>query len=251
MPGGAPLGQLALVHIELDEQAVGIHRDAVALPDQGDGAPHGRLRRHMPHHQAIGAPGEAAIGDQGHLLAEALAHDRGGGGKHLAHPGSSHRPLIADHHHITRVDLVGQNRLQTALLTFKHPRRACEHGRFHPADLGHATLAGQVALQDGQVALGVEGVVQRPDHVLPRGWLGGHSGQHLAQTAIFNGAAVAMEKASFQQEFHHLRNPADAVQVGGDVAAAGFEIANHGNPLADRFKIINRQRHASRARDRQ
>src|SRR3546814_5428738 len=42
---------------------------------------------------------EAAVGDERHRLAQALAVDGGGRGQHLAHAGAALRPLVADDDH--------------------------------------------------------------------------------------------------------------------------------------------------------
>jgi len=65
-PGSPAAGDLRLIHVELDQQPVGIHGDAVALLHQADSAAHGGLGGDVADHQAEGAAGEAAVGDQGH-----------------------------------------------------------------------------------------------------------------------------------------------------------------------------------------
>src|SRR6266436_5755734 len=45
---------------------------------------------------AVAAAGEAAVGDEGDLFAQAFAHDGGGGGEHFSHAGSAARAFEAD-----------------------------------------------------------------------------------------------------------------------------------------------------------
>ena len=205
----------------------------------------------MAHHHAVGAAREAAIGDQGHLVAEAFADDRGGGGEHLAHARSANRALIADHHHIPFADLFGEDRGEGLLLALEHPGRAGEHRRFHTTDLRHAALAGEVALEDGQVPLGVERVTQRPNHVLAGGWFGGDLRQHLPEGAAFHGAAVAVKQARIEQQPHHLGDATGPVQIHGHVTAAWLEVADHRHPLADDLEIVDVEGHAGGAGHRQ
>ena len=55
-----------------------------------------RLRPDMADAEAARAAGEAAVGDQRDLLADALAVERRGGRQHLAHAGAAARALVAD-----------------------------------------------------------------------------------------------------------------------------------------------------------
>ena len=205
----------------------------------------------MAHHQAEGAAGKAPIGDQGHRIQQALAHDRGGGAEHLAHAGAAHGPFLSHHHHIAGVDLLVEDGGQTGLLAFEHPCRACDHRVLNSADLGHGTLLRQVPLEDRQVPLGIERVAERADHVLAGGRLGGHIRQHLLQGLALNGSAVAVEQARIQEQLHHLGNAPGLVQIHGHVATAGLEIADHRHPLADCLEVLDAQVHASCAGHRQ
>ena len=66
------------------------------------GPPRDRLGRDVPGHQAVGRAGEAAVGEQRDLLAEALADERGGDVEHLPHPGAARWALVADHDDVAR-----------------------------------------------------------------------------------------------------------------------------------------------------
>ena len=51
LPGGAAAGDFGLIHVELDQQLLGIHADAVALLHQADRSADGGLRRDVADHQ--------------------------------------------------------------------------------------------------------------------------------------------------------------------------------------------------------
>lgn len=68
--------------------------------DQGDGAADLRLGRDVADHEAVAAAAEASVGDERALLAQAGAHDGGGGREHLGHAGAALGALVADHHHL-------------------------------------------------------------------------------------------------------------------------------------------------------
>ena len=193
----------------------------------------------MAHHQAEGTTGEAAIGDQRHGIQKSLAHDGGGGAEHFTHAGAANGPLMAHHHHIARVDLLVEDGGQAGFLALEHARRAGDHGVFHTADLRHGALFSQVALEDRQVAFGIERIAEGADYVLPSGWNRGHIGEHLLEGLAFDGFALAVEQAGIQQEFHHLGDATGLVEIHGHVAATGLEVADHGHPLADLFEVVN------------
>jgi MoxR-like ATPase len=58
------------------------------------------------------------------FVAESLANECGGDGEHLAHPRSTDRPFIANHHHVTRLDAVGANSGEGRLLAIEDARRS-------------------------------------------------------------------------------------------------------------------------------
>ena len=120
----------------------------------------------MPHHEAVAAAGEAAIGDQRDIGAQALAHQRRGGAQHLAHAGSAAGTLVANHQHITLDHAAVENRLQRLFLGMEHARRTRETQAFLAGDLRHRTLGCQVAAQDHQVAVALDRVVEGANDIL-------------------------------------------------------------------------------------
>ena len=83
-----------------------VDRDLVAVAQRGDRAALDRLGGDVADHQPAGGAGEAAVGEQRDLLAEALADDRRGHLEHLAHPGAAGGALVADHDHVAGLDLL-------------------------------------------------------------------------------------------------------------------------------------------------
>lgn len=64
--------------------------------DQGDGAADLRLWRDVADDEAVRAAGEAAVGDERAVVAQASAHDGGGGGEHLRHAGAALGALVPE-----------------------------------------------------------------------------------------------------------------------------------------------------------
>ena len=91
--------------------------------------------------QAGGAAGEAAVGQQQHVLAEAGALDRAGHGQHLAHARPALGPLVADDDDVARLQRALGDGVHGALLAVEDPRGALEDlgveaGRLHDRALG-------------------------------------------------------------------------------------------------------------------
>jgi len=74
-------------------------------------------------HEPVRRAREAPVGDQRHLLAQALADDRRRDGQHLTHARTARRPLRADHDDIARLNLVREHRRHRRLLAVEHARR--------------------------------------------------------------------------------------------------------------------------------
>ena len=71
----------------VDGALLGVNLDDVAILHEADGTANLRLGGDVSDHEAVGTAGEAAVGDERAVVAEAGAHDGGGGGEHLGIPG--------------------------------------------------------------------------------------------------------------------------------------------------------------------
>ena len=71
---------------------VDVDDDRVAVAHERDRPAAERLRRDVADHQPVRRAGEAAVGDQRHLVAEALADERRRDVQHLAHAGAAGGP---------------------------------------------------------------------------------------------------------------------------------------------------------------
>ena len=63
--------ELGLVHQQVEAAGGDVHADPVAVLDEGDGTAVDRFRRDVADAQAGGAAGEAAVGQQQDILAQA------------------------------------------------------------------------------------------------------------------------------------------------------------------------------------
>src|SRR6185437_9199045 len=103
LPGLAPRRQLGIAELDIERARLGIDGDDVAVAQQADRAADRRFRADMADAEAAGGTREAAVGDERHLVAHALAVDRRRRRQHLAHAGAAARPFIADDDDLTRL----------------------------------------------------------------------------------------------------------------------------------------------------
>src|SRR5690606_37968604 len=91
--------ELGRLDLEVERALLSVDRDHVAVLNETDRAANGRFRSHVSDAEAPRRAREASVGDQRHLVALALAVERGRGGQHLAHAGAALGALVADHEH--------------------------------------------------------------------------------------------------------------------------------------------------------
>jgi hypothetical protein len=123
-------------------------------------------------HEAVGRAAEAPVGEQGDVLAQAGAVDRGGHREHLAHAGAAGGALVADDDDVAALDPAADQRRHRGLLAVEDARRAAVVAALVAAELDHAALGREVAAQDRQAAGRLDRVVERADDLLALG-LGG------------------------------------------------------------------------------
>src|SRR6202007_2098054 len=73
-PGGAPAPQLRRGQLDVQLPSHRVDADPVTVAQQCDRSADGGLGRDVPHDEAVTAPGETPIRDEGHLRAETASH---------------------------------------------------------------------------------------------------------------------------------------------------------------------------------
>ena len=140
--------------------------------------------------------GEAPIGDERHLLAQALPVKRRRGGKHLAHAGSTLGAFVTDDDDIALDDLLTLDRGEGIFLALEHLGRAGELQALHPRDLHDRALGRQRALEADDTAGRRDRRLRVVDHLLvgvPR-----HFVDVLAERLAGHGHAVEMQQAGLR-----------------------------------------------------
>ena len=85
-------------------RGVDVDRDLVAVVHGGDRAAARGLGRDVAGHEAVRGAGEAPVGEQRDVLAQAGAVERRGDGEHLAHARAADGALVADDDDVAGLD---------------------------------------------------------------------------------------------------------------------------------------------------
>ena len=146
----------------------------------------------MADHKTMTAAGEAAIGDQRHLIAQATPHDGRGGGEHFTHARPTAGAFIANHYHVARHHCAVVNPLLGFFFGTEHPCRAGKVGAFLAGDLGHRAVRRQVAIENAQVTFRFQRLGQGRNNRLIQG-IGRHIGQVFRQRSAGHRQAIALQ----------------------------------------------------------
>src|SRR5947208_13744568 len=155
----------------------------------------------MPHDEAVTAPGETPVRDEGHLRSEAVSRDGAGRAQHLAHAGSPTRALPSHHHHVPRAYPASEDRLRRALLALEHTRPSGEALTFLAGDLRHRALGRDVAVEDHEVTVLLQRVRQWAHNVLSA-HVHGNVFEILPHSMTGDREAVRMQEPCCEQHLH-------------------------------------------------
>ena len=224
--------------------------DGVAVADDGERAAVERLGRDVPDHQPVGGAGEAAVGDQRHLVAEPLADERRGDVQHLAHPRPAGGAFVADHDDVARLDRPRLDGGEAVLLGVEHARRAAVMQPLVARELDDAAVGREVAAQDREAARRLERVVPRDDDVLP-GALVGAVGDLAERAAVDRDQHPRATRPAAHQLAGDERDAAGLEEVGRDVAAARLDVGDDRRARRDRVEVVDRELDPGLGGDRQ
>src|SRR6516164_276223 len=121
----------------------------------------------MPHHEAMTSPGEPAVGDQGHLIAESASHDGARRTQHLTHARAAAGTLPADHHDISGPHCSAEDCACRPLLSREDSRPTLEALAFLPRNLGDCAFRCEVPVEDDEVTVLLQRSRERLNNVLP------------------------------------------------------------------------------------
>src|SRR5262245_46703877 len=140
---------LQLVRVELDIEGAfpGVKRNHVAVADERDGAAERGLRADMTDAKPTRGAGEAAVGDERHLVAHALAVKRRGRRQHLAHAGAAFGALVADDDDVAFFVALGADGGEGVLLAIEKEGGAEEFQYLHTGQFDVVAVGREVYLE--------------------------------------------------------------------------------------------------------
>ena len=147
------------------------------------------------------------------------------------------------------LDAAREDRLETVFLAIEHTRRPGHPRRLDAGDLRDTSLGREVAPEDGEMPVRVERALPRADDFLIGPRRVRHVVQHLGNLLPGDRQGVAVQHAVRQQDLHDLGDPARAMEIDGDEASRGLQVAQHRDARADRLEVVERERHAGGVRD--
>src|SRR5690606_31011039 len=150
-----------------------------------------------------------------------------------------------------RLDLAIENGLKRRLLVVEYTRWPRNDWILQPRNFGHSAFRRQIALENGQMPLLVQGLVESANNLLLGAGCIGYVGQLLGNRLPGNSDAIAIDQAGIKQHFHDLRHAARLMEIDRQILAAGLEVADNGYALTHTFKIIDGPFNAGRMRDGQ
>src|SRR4029079_9767481 len=149
----------------------------------------------------------------------------------LAHAGAAARALVADDDVVAGLDRAGGGRGHRVLLALEDAGRALVVDALVAGQLHDGALGREVAAEDREAAGLLDGVGERADDLLAGRLL--RLARVLADAAAGDGLGVLVEDPRLEQALGHDADAAGVVEVLGDEAAAGLEVAGRGRGRSD------------------
>ena len=215
-----------------------IHRNEVAISNNGQWPALGRFWRDVPHKATAVRPGEAAIGHQRRLSGQSAAVEELHGDVHLAHAGAPFWPFVADDDHLPFRHPPLQNCLVGSLLHVEAARLAGEgmHARIDGRRLGDCRIGRQVAPQGGQSAALRPGLLVAPDDVP----VAGHNSAHIVRHRLAgDGQRVPVQKR--KDLVHYCGHTSRRIEIGHVGRCGRVHPGDVRRRPAERFKLAHRQ----------
>ena len=158
-------GELFVGEEYVDGAGWDVDLDDVAVHEFADVASAGCLGGDVTNAESAGAATEAAVGDEGALLAEVHALDVGGGVEHLLHAGSALGSFVGDDDDVAGLDSSAEDALAGVFLAVEDDGGTAEvpDTLIDAGGLDDAAVLGDVAEEHGEAAIARVGVLDVAD----------------------------------------------------------------------------------------
>src|SRR5262249_61786217 len=139
-----------------------IKNNGMGVLNRRDGATVSRLGRDMTGHEAMSRSGKPSVGNKRDGITQTGAHKRRGDTQHLAHPGPTLRPFVANDNHVVGLDFPFLHGLTRVFLTVEHAARGFVDHSFMSRNFNHTTSRGWITRENRQPPAAVLRVRQWP-----------------------------------------------------------------------------------------
>mmetsp|Transcript_19599 Transcript_19599/g.54488 ORF Transcript_19599/g.54488 Transcript_19599/m.54488 type:complete len:309 (-) Transcript_19599:790-1716(-) len=199
----------------------------------------------MANNEAMGTAGEAAISEESAVVSESGPHDGAGGSQHFGHAWAALGPLVAndDDSPLEAWGVLGE-RVQHFLLAVKAPGHSLKLEPLLAGDLGNRALGSEVAIEDLQMAVWLDGGFDGHDDFLAFAETRASS-KVLSHRLSGDSHAGAVNEALLQQVLEHSGRATDLVEVLHHVLARGLEVRDEGYAVRHLLEVVDGERHAA------
>ena len=250
-PQGHALGDLGVVHEQVEPTTIDVECDPITGLHDRERAAHGRLRGDVEHAGAVARAAHPGV-RHAHHVPHAPLEQRPRNRQHapLGHARCPERAGISQHEHVVGRDARGRVvdpglevgvRIEDDGAADVRPQPRLGGGR-----LDHASVRRERAPQHERAAGRGERRGQRQDHAVVD-HLG--PGDALAERPPGDGEASQVEQVGDARE--ECRHTAGIVEVLHEVLPGGPEVGEHGRRARERVEAVERQGHARTAGERE
>ena len=167
-------------------------------------------------------------------------HDRAGRSEHFAHPRAAFGAFVADDDDVAILDFAVQDALEGVFFGFVDDGFTGEGAAFLAGNLGDRSFRREVAAENTEVAVGLDGIREGTDHVLVRRVVTDVR-EVFGDGLTGDRQAIAMQEPLIEQHLEQRLEAANADEVSHVIFAAGLEVGEHGDLTADALEVLEGQ----------
>ena len=172
-PYGTTRCQFACAGEQVHAAVGDVDADPITVADECERAADRRLRRYVADADAAGGAGEAAVGDERHLLPHLLATDDRRHAEHPAHPRTADRAFVAHDQHLAGLVGARLDGTDAVLLALEDSGRPLMDEDFEPGHLDQRSIGAEITFEHREAAIRCQGCGGRTNDRTVR--LGGRS----------------------------------------------------------------------------
>ncbi len=159
--------------------------------NRGNRTARGCFRRDVTSHQSTRGPGETAVRQQCHRIAETCTHQRRRHAEHLPHARTAARTFVANDQHIPSSNTSLLHRCERGFFTVENARRSAVMKMLVSRNFDHASFGSEIPFQDHEAASRLDRPVERTYDFLRRRFVRGFC--LIADTPTADGESASVQ----------------------------------------------------------